>query len=224
MANKTLTKMQKETNKLEKAINSLTESKDTILADIKNKSDYKKKLDQSVNAFKALETPETKKMIDNLEKEIGKINNSLNSLNEKKDELTKEIKSSTDLKKKLDQYSEKYRELLDELDITELEFYDCIEKDSEKKKQEIQNKNRQVDGNVQNVQNVQNNESTEHTVKSQPADRDETYESNENNWENREYNQNNYNESNNDGMTLEEAFNNGFDKFDNFNNFGNNNY
>ena len=182
MANKTLTKMQKETNKLEKAINSLTESKDTILADIKNKSDYKKKLDQSVNAFKALETPETKKMIDNLEKEIGKINNSLNSLNEKKDELTKEIKSSTDLKKKLDQYSEKYRELLDELDITELEFYDCIEKDSEKKKQEVQNKNRQVDG---NVQNVQNNESTEHTVKSQPADRDETYESNENNWENR---------------------------------------
>ena len=71
MANKTLTKMQKETNKLEKAINSLTESKDTILADIKNKSDYKKKLDQSVNAFKALETPETKKMIDNLEKEIA---------------------------------------------------------------------------------------------------------------------------------------------------------
>ena len=121
----------------------------------------------------------------------------------------------------MDQYSEKYRELLDELDITELEFYDCIEKDSEKKKQEVQNKDRQVDG---NVQNVQNNESTEHTVKSQPADRDETYESNENNWENREYNQNNYNESNNDGMTLEEAFNNGFDKFDNFNNFGNNNY
>lgn len=64
MANKTLTKMQKETNKLEKAINSLAESKDTVLADIKNKSDYKKKLDQSVNAFKALETPETKKMID----------------------------------------------------------------------------------------------------------------------------------------------------------------
>ena len=217
MANKTLTKMQKETNKLEKAINSLTESKDTILADIKNKSDYKKKLDQSVNAFKALETPETKKMIDNLEKEIGKINNSLNSLNEKKDELTKEIKSSTDLKKKLDQYSEKYKELLDELDITELEFYDCIEKDSEKKKQEVQ-KNIQVDG---NTQNVKNNENTEYTVESQSTEYNEPYESDENNLENREHTQSDYNKSNNDTMTLEEAFSN---NFDNFNDFGNNNY
>ena len=217
MANKTLSKMQKETNKLEKSINGLTESKDTVLSDIKNKSDYKKKLDQSVNAFKALETPETKKMIDNLEKEIGKINNSLNSLNEKKDELTKEIKSSTDLKKKLDQYSEKYKELLDELDITELEFYDCIEKDSEKKKQEVQ-KNIQVDG---NTQNVKNNENTEYTVESQSTEYNEPYESDENNLENREHTQSDYNKSNNDTMALEEAFSN---NFDNFNDFGNNNY
>lgn len=217
MANKTLSKMQKETNKLEKSINGLTESKDAVLSDIKNKSDYKKKLDQSVNAFKALETPETKKMIDNLEKEIGKINNSLNSLNEKKDELTKEIKSSTDLKKKLDQYSEKYKELLDELDITELEFYDCIEKDSEKKKQEVQ-KNIQVDG---NTQNVKNNENTEYTVESQSTEYNEPYESDENNLENREHTQSDYNKSNNDTMALEEAFSN---NFDNFNDFGSNNY
>lgn len=217
MANKTLSKMQKETNKLKKNINGLTESKDTVLSDIKNKSDYKKKLDQSVNAFKALETPETKKMIDNLEKEIGKINNSLNSLNEKKDELTKEIKSSTDLKRKLDQYSEKYKELLDELDITELEFYDCIEKDSEKKKQEVQ-KNIQVDG---NTQNVKNNENTEYTVESQSIEHNEPYESDEINLENREHPQSDYNKSNNDTMTLEEAFSN---NFDNFNDFGNNNY
>lgn len=220
MANKTLAKMQKETNKLEKLINSLTESKDTVLADIKNKSDYKKKLDQSVNAFKALETPETKKMIDNLEKEIGKINNSLNSLNEKKDELTKEIKSSTDLKKKLDQYSEKYKELLDELDITELEFYDCIEKDSEKKKQENH-------GNKQTDSNVQIDENKEQTTDSQSAEYNESYNhyennsNNENSWNNEEHNQNNYNEPNNDDMTLEEAFGN---SFDNFGNFDNNNY
>lgn len=143
---KTLNKMNKELGKLNKNINNLTEQKDEVTLDIKNKTEYKKKLEQSVNSLKMIETSDTKKMIENIQKEVIKIEVAIEDLKDKKDSLVKDLKAATDVYKRLESHKATYTEFVESLNKTEDDFFNVLDSYNEankKKKDKKEDRNEQ---------------------------------------------------------------------------------
>lgn len=137
MNNKTLQKMEKETEKISKKYNSVSLQKDELVSDIKAKNEYKKKLEQTINTFMSLDTSDTKKMIDNIEKELSKLSGTIDSLSEKRDVLSVQQKALNDKKKKMDSVKDTYKELVEKMTDAENKFFKIVSDDTDKPSEKV---------------------------------------------------------------------------------------
>lgn len=151
MPNKTLVKIEKEITKIDSVIEKLTAQKNNVLADIKSKTDYKKKLEQTSNTLQSLESNETSSMLNNINKEICKLSKGVDKLNEQKEILQSSIKTKDDYKKKLERIQTNLNELVEKENELEKEFinlkdgFDSSEKNhkEEKPKQNVEEQTEQ---------------------------------------------------------------------------------